>query len=75
MPTQIPSLALSVQLASSFVAFFYLPRVRQSNLSAIEIRLGIKGSFFCTQECFKAGCEWAANSFKLAMINLILMQG
>ena len=21
------------------------------------LRLGIRGSFFCTQECFKAGCE------------------
>jgi len=49
----IPHLASSVLLATSCSISCWRPKVFWSSFG----RLGIRGSFFCGQECFKSGCE------------------
>lgn len=49
---EILHLVWNVQLVTSMYGTL---AKRSSDL--VHRRLGIRGSFFCGQECFKAGCE------------------
>lgn len=54
VPTETQSLASNAQPATSTLADLACDHLI---VTVGHVRIGIQGSFFCTQACFKAGCK------------------